>query len=66
MTETTVDGIKHSIRDGVDADWQGALEIIYLNVTPNYESKTWFIEVQIYSPLFKIFENIDLTVRNIG
>ena len=66
MQDSTIDGIKHSIKDGVDADWNGSVQVVYMEVTPNYEQKTWYIELQVYSPVFKIFEDLELTVQNVG
>ena len=66
MTQVSPDEIKHSIRDGIDIDWRGNLQLLFIEVQPNYEQKGWKIQLQVYSPTYKIFDDLELTVKSSG
>lgn len=63
ITETTVEDIKMTIRDGIYQDFRPYLRIIDLVVEPNYEKRYWYIELKVYSPDLKVQTTVSERVK---
>jgi len=64
MTEDSVDRIKMGIRDGLNQDFTPFLEILDLEVTPNYEKRYWHIVLSVYSDDLKMRTEISANIKN--
>lgn len=63
MRQTDVEDIKHSIRDGIESDFDIRLEILDLSVEPDYERRVWRFWLNVYSPDLDMFAKVDEQIR---
>lgn len=64
MNETQRKSIHDSIIDGFNQDYFPYVKLLTLEVIPNYEKKTWEININVYSDLIKNNVSVNQTVKN--
>ncbi|KKM77100.1 hypothetical protein LCGC14_1373480, partial [marine sediment metagenome] len=64
MNELSIDRIRMGIRNGLNQDFTPFLEILSLEVVPNYEHRYWIIILSVYSNDLKIRTDISVNIKN--
>jgi hypothetical protein len=64
MSEDNAERIKMGIRDGINQDFIPFVEILNLEVTPNYEYRYWHIVLTVYSDDLKMRTEISENIKN--
>jgi hypothetical protein len=64
MTENTKDSLKHALVDGFKQDYTPMAELVSLSVTPDYENKTWQINLSVYVNIVKDQVDVEATLKN--
>ena len=64
MSQVNKENLEMAIRDGFYQDFTPYLEILNLNVEPNYEYRYWHIQLEAYSPNLKLRVNVSEKIKN--
>lgn len=64
MNEANRVNIINAITDGFNQDYYPIVNVNSLKVNPNYENKTWEIDLVVYSYLLKDYTDVSLTIKN--
>ncbi len=64
MNELSIDRIRMGIRNGLNQDFTPFLEILSLEVVPDYEHRYWIIILSVYSNDLKIRTDISVNIKN--
>jgi len=64
MTALEADDIRMTLRDGLEQDFEPALEVRRLIVTPNYERRYWQIYIEVYAPALKLTTTVDEKIKS--
>ena len=65
MTESRADTLTSVIYAGIKNDFEPFLVINSLLVTPLYDKRKWLIELEVYSPEYKVTTNISTEIKNL-
>lgn len=63
MNDDNIDRVKMAIKDGIYQDFEPALIIDVLEVTPNYEERYWHIYLEVYSNALKTKAVVDEKIK---
>lgn len=64
MNEANRVNMINAITDGFNQDYYPTVKVNSLKVNPNYENKTWEIDLVVYSYLLKDYTDVSLTIKN--
>lgn len=65
MSEDNKDMIIFQIRRGLEEDFIPYFIVSNVEVTPNYEKKRWDIYIEGYSPNYKEFTQLNVSIKNL-
>ncbi len=63
MSETNIENLEMSIRDGIDQDFSPHLQIINLIVSPDTKKRQWNIYMEVFSPELKLRAVLDERIK---
>ena len=63
MHEINQDELEMTIRDGFDQDMNPYLQILDLQVTPDYSNQTWQLYMRVYSNDYKILTEVSEDIK---
>ncbi len=66
MSTVSISSLKQALRDGLEHDFTPKVEILFLEVIPNYVKRTWIINLQGYCPDLKISVSVSETVKGVA
>lgn len=53
------------IQANIESNFTPYLQLVSLNVTPDYEKRAWFIEIEAYSPEYKVPVDLSTYIKNL-
>ena len=66
MSEVDVGLLVKAVQDGISQDFEPNLEIVALQVSPDYERRTWKFYMEVYAPLLKIRTIVDEQIKAVS
>jgi hypothetical protein len=64
MTDQAKQNLIDAIVDGFNQDYSPRVKLLSLDVIPNYEDKTWEINILVYSDIIKDKSQVSTTINN--
>lgn len=65
MSDDTRDMITFQIKRGLEEDFVPYFIVSTVDVKPNYENKRWDIYIEGYSPNYKEFTQLNISIKNL-